>query len=724
MRSLKFLYLSGNGYSGNIDSFKLPSLIELNINTNRVRGTLPLSVLNGRNFTVFDISHNHISGFLGINIYTSVINSTYATSINRLSGDLDLDSIRRFLMVDIIKGNLFSCRTLPADDKTPLDEYNCGSSDLEASLYVWLSLVGVCAALLMCLTRIQYLESLRAEFGSVFPISMRSFETHINAEVRAVYQLTLSLTRLLRFVSYLSLVIFVVSITIYLSLKLGPSGDLYKTHNEQYWEVISGFYLMTSIPACLIMLMYLTVFGILVFAYWRLFVVDWSAMAFARPVFSEPLTGGSGIQSCGLLAYRIFIVVCFITLSLFANALYVTGILFTSRFLILYQVFLFLFNTVYRLYLLPLLIEHIFKTSKEGTSATSISVYAAILSIADIVNPWLATLVTDDLCFRGVLINQGDITASYTYTRCTTPDVSSGSCLQYTSFPLMISFVPPFIYSNQCRIAIFVNFVPVIIYTSAYNAFIAPLVYLFQTWNLTNLAEHYSIFGIRLAVQNWILPNVTYQLVFIINEISLILIYGLVSPYCVIALGMSSAVRMITLRSRIYRYCNLQFTSIVDVGSIGRDKNHIDEICREAHRYLHLLIWPSLILSSFLMALFLLDMAYDDENSPSLVGLFSIFMVTVLGVQVIGFVFLRSKACRDRVLQQNLQSIEDEMNKKDLIASANTEAGVSAGILVSSRRNSSKSNSNSVEALNPLRGIIELRTSNHLHSVYVEGADE
>jgi hypothetical protein len=124
------------------------------------------------------------------------------------------------------------------------------------------------------------------------------------------------------------------------------------------------------------------------------------------------------------------------------------------------------------------------------------------------------------------------------------------------------------------------------------------------------------------------------------------------------------------------------------------------------------------------MALFLLDMAYDDENSPSLVGLFSIFMVTVLGVQVIGFVFLRSKACRDRVLQQNLQSIEDEMNKKDLIASANTEAGVSAGILVSSRRNSSKSNSNSVEALNPLRGIIELRTSNHLHSVYVEGADE
>ena len=162
-----------------------------------------------------------------------------------------------------------------------------------------------------------------------------------------------------------------------------------------------------------------------------------------------------------------------------------------------------------------------------------------------------------------------------------------------------------------------------------------------------------------------------------------------------IALGMSSAVRMVMLRSRIYRYYQLQFTGVSDACSIARDKYHIDEICRDARRYVHLFIWPSLVLSSFLMALFLLDMAYDDEEAPSLAGPFSIFAITILGAQCIRIVFLRSKAGLDRVLEQNLQSSVEERTKQDDVFVSVEAGGSSTGA-----------------AVNPLQGtILELRPS-------------
>ena len=409
----------------------------------------------------------------------------------------------------------------------------------------------------------------------------------------------------------------------------------------------------------------ITVFGILVFAYWRLFVVDWSAMAFVRSVeCSVTSTESSSTRSLGRFFYQVFVILCFISLSLLANALYVTGILFESRYLILYQISLFLFNTVYRLCLLPKLTEHIFKTQQKGITAASIVFYSSILSITDIVNPWFATLVTDDLCFRGLFIDQNYVTATYTYSDC--PSFTNGVCTSERYFPIEISFAPPFIYSNQCRVAMFLNFVPIVIYTSAYNSFIAPLLYMLLTWNVNNLNDYYSVFGIRLAVRNWVLPNITYHLVYVVNEISLILIYGLVSPYCTVALGVSSVVRIVMLRSRIYRYCQLQFTSITDVSTIDRDTNHIDEICRDARRYLYLFIWPSLILSSFLIAVFLLDMAYDVQGPPSLTGPFSIFVITIVISQIIRLIFLRNKARMDRAVQRNLQSIIENNKKIDM----------------------------------------------------------
>jgi len=466
-----------------------------------------------------------------------------------------------------------------------------------------------------------------------------------------------------------------------------------------------GVQVMTAVPACLIMLMYLAALSLLVFLYWKLFVVEWSAMVYSRPVdCSVTDTKVTSSRLYSRVICQFLVVLFFISLSLLANALYVTGILFEPRFLILYQVSLLLFSSAYRLYLLPLLMESIFKTKDEGIIATSIVVYATILSIADIVNPWLATLLTDDLCFRGLLIGQNDITATYTYTDCTFTlfTGSTRECLEYTAFPIRISFAPPFIYSNQCRIAMFLNFVPVIIYTSAYNAFVAPVLHVVSTWNVNNLTDHYSIFGIQLPARSMILPNVTYELVFIVNEIALILIYGIVSPFCAIALGMSSVVRMVLLRSSIYRYCQLQFMNLSDVGSVDRDKNHIDEICRDARRYLHLFIWPSLILSSFLIALFLLDMTYDDEGSPSLAGPFSIFVITILGAQVIRVVFLRSKAGLDRALQQNLQSMEDDKNSRNAFDSAEAREG--AG-------NVASSSSSKPVFTNPLQVSIELQPS-------------
>ena len=144
-----------------------------------------------------------------MNLYISGSNSTYATSINRLSGDLNLDSIGRFSIIDVIKGNLFSCGTLPADDITPLDEYNCGSWDLETSLFTWLSFLGVCIVLLIAFTWSLYFKQFLDKLICVFPSSLRLFQEYVELELQSARQLAQSLTQLVRILSFLCLSIFV-----------------------------------------------------------------------------------------------------------------------------------------------------------------------------------------------------------------------------------------------------------------------------------------------------------------------------------------------------------------------------------------------------------------------------------------------------------------------------------------------------------------------------------
>jgi hypothetical protein len=149
---LTTLHLTGNGLTGGVIS-QLPNnsrIEDLSLAHNKFSGNIPLHVQQVQRV---DLSYNQFSGKYdgGLSV-EPWMNRFLDLEINRLSGQLPASRLENVSNLNVLRGNMFSCDTIPDNDQY-VNDYTCGSEDLNESLYVFGSALFVtsCVALVACL---------------------------------------------------------------------------------------------------------------------------------------------------------------------------------------------------------------------------------------------------------------------------------------------------------------------------------------------------------------------------------------------------------------------------------------------------------------------------------------------------------------------------------------------------------------------------------------------
>ena len=516
MQSLKQLYISGNGLKGSLDTFKLQNISELSISSNRLSGrpSLPQNFLS---FKVFDISNNRFIGYLDGNIKsTGDPGNMIKANVNRISGRLNTNSIKTFDDISVLNGNLISCSTLPSKD-SGLNTYVCETNDLETAVIVW-CVVCACFFLLLALrfnpwcnfhflSWIDYLQNL-IYFHT-------SLSDHVKQSIPLSVQFIDDLFKLLKVSSIISVALVFVTIIIYSGFKLGEGSEEVKSHTDQYLYLVSGVYLRSAGPACTLFVIYIVFFVSLVFVLNRLFVVDsltrsqsyWKSIwSFTNDkIIHSDITPKKNVITKKFFQNLAFFI--FLGFSLFANALYINSLnRLNGTKLTLVQIMFSLFNIGYQTIGIPLLFDYIFPM-QYGHTPSSTLMYTIILILIKVINPCIAILFTNDLCFKNYFFTKQNVSVNYEISKCLFK--LDSNCSKYR-FEKVSYIVPlPFIFSDQCRNAIFRDYIPTILYSCVYSTFIEPIFFLWSTCKIKRFDEKFSIFGFIIRTHKLVLNDVT-----------------------------------------------------------------------------------------------------------------------------------------------------------------------------------------------------------------------
>jgi hypothetical protein len=181
---------------------------------------------------------------------------------------------------------------------------------------------------------------------------------------------------------------------------------------------------------------------------------------------------------------------------------------------------------------------------------------------------------------------------------------------------------------------------------------------------MTKLDEELSIYGFKINMREWVLNDVTYSFVAIIVELMLLLFYGIVSPFCAVALWASSASRILLLRLQVYKYYLLQSEDVSKIDSVVVfDKHHIEFMCGTALKYTHIFIQPILLLS-LIFGLYLFEMAYDGENGSMIVSICLLILITFTTLTAQSLVLWSRRARLNSIKQTiNLDKTNDSAEK-------------------------------------------------------------
>ena len=128
LQNLTTLHLTGNSYIGTIPASesKASRLNDLSLSHNKITGTIPSFV---QSMTTVDISHNRLVGNLH-DIKNTSNESVLHAQVNRLSGRLPVHALEKIPSIDILRGNMFSCETIPENDVSSYG-YICGNGNEE-----------------------------------------------------------------------------------------------------------------------------------------------------------------------------------------------------------------------------------------------------------------------------------------------------------------------------------------------------------------------------------------------------------------------------------------------------------------------------------------------------------------------------------------------------------------------------------------------------------------
>ena len=479
---LQELIVAGNAFSGHMESFDMPNITKLDVSYNRLHGTIPAQVFNGKKMTEFQVSNNMFTGTLDFSIVPaseSDVDSTYAASVNRISGPLHTSSLNKFEDVEVVKGNIISCSTIPSESVDPsVNHYVCASSNYRYSIYIWLTLAGILVfTVIFCyFSKDHRIVALADRLKDI--ISVVDLMCSDDAKNRYAFtiQLLESLMKLCSASIVLTVMGIVIAIIIYSSFKYGPESSQFRTHYYQYLYNMSGVYLKSPSPASVLMIIHTVFAGWMIYVFYQFFVVDWSNARYFQireerkrsgedsrqshwspnqsTSFDDESRGTSSMVRMSILKnqdyrkfwfnklYIFFCCILFIVVAIAGNAAYISVYeMLSSIQLIFVQFAVLIFNGIMKNLGVTLLVEHAFRLKDlRKHSGTSTLVVSALLASMEILVPTLATIFSDPLCFYNAVYPNQALQIEQTTTSCYQYKVSiyNGSDDDYFDKPMTI----------------------------------------------------------------------------------------------------------------------------------------------------------------------------------------------------------------------------------------------------------------------------------------------
>lgn len=271
---LQTLHLSGLGLAGTLPAVSsLPTTLEyLSLSYNHLSGTIPDVYWSHRQWKEFDVSFNRIHGHLSTSTNFAAASTAQLRLLEcRLSGQLS-SSIIHMDNVNVLSGNLFACPLSSRSDRGNPDSdlpshdpnersYQCGSNDVDVSLYIWFG----CILLVVILLVIYVRWILQEEMWTLSMVWMNKLNlslikgnnsTAFNNVADSVTMIEWQRDFVLiwywaRFPGLLMCISLFVLTPIYIILKIW-----YATYNDQYAWTLSASYLSGIAPSVILAILF------------------------------------------------------------------------------------------------------------------------------------------------------------------------------------------------------------------------------------------------------------------------------------------------------------------------------------------------------------------------------------------------------------------------------------------------------------------------------------
>jgi hypothetical protein len=256
-------------------------------------------------------------------------------------------------------------------------------------------------------------------------------------------------------------VLVVVEIVLYSGLKFGPENFQYRTHYEQFASVISGMYIK-NLPAALGMYcLFVSVLSYLTYRLVPLFkpAMNLNMSYMPKPHREDTFAGSFLSANMKGTIKRGTVLIFLILISLSINSLYVVSLFYVDTLgTIVIQILLSAFNYLISDKCFPWFVRYLFNEKKVGKHSSVIII--TITTILDMGVPALATMFSDPLCLRYWLFpDETTITYSYDTRHCgkfsSDSNMNSMTCVDFLDASVTQEFIPPFTYSNQCKLPVY-----------------------------------------------------------------------------------------------------------------------------------------------------------------------------------------------------------------------------------------------------------------------------
>jgi hypothetical protein len=256
LKNLNVLHAVGNGLTGELIGV-LPNtsrLTNIALSHNRFSGTVPVGVQEVRKV---DLSNNRISGQFDASS-GPWLQQDVNLEINRISGRLPVANLQNVSELKVLRGNMISCNTIPANDVLEAD-YICESVDLDESHAVFviaLATVFCIMLIVLILSRLHVNWNVVAQVRRLLIYAAHG-ATHgdvgCGPHSQPIRVMCTKFRANSRFFVQLLLFMLLISVPVFVVRGGGYDGVAWSTHENTYAWFWTFAYMRGTVPAALIL---------------------------------------------------------------------------------------------------------------------------------------------------------------------------------------------------------------------------------------------------------------------------------------------------------------------------------------------------------------------------------------------------------------------------------------------------------------------------------------